>query len=352
MKKSFLTLFFAVFCLSTLSSCSLGFNATPEDKGVVFYKNLWKETFRSYQTAITNIPKKGKFDFELGTMVSGSGEALREFGGVQFQEKFSSLSVGFLGDYNFEDVEHPSLDAIMKIYLNKRTFGAGDIDITFRIDGSGAVAYSLNHLDRATLEFLRVPREMIDDLMLTFEENKGKLIHSDARAEFLKEIFSTLVVSQKNSPLRENSEEEERKIIDAFLDTEVIEITGGKEKEDDMVTLTLKLNPENTVRFLNQVAVILGGEEAKKEFDSDTEFLRSFTIAGTMDIQDKKIIDSRILSEIPLSSIDEKSGDKKYDALITENKFIYANPERFDVDLTTLISTKNTPNNKLQLHFR
>lgn len=145
---------------------------------------------------------------------------------MKFQEKFSSMSVGFLGDYNFEDEEHPSVDATIKVYLNKRTFGAGDIDITFRIDGSGSVAYSLNHLDRATLEFFGAPKDMVDDLMLAFDENQGKLISSDTRAEFLKEIFATLVVSKKNSPLRENSKEEERKIIDAFLETEALEVTA------------------------------------------------------------------------------------------------------------------------------
>lgn len=160
------------------------------------------------------------------------------------------------------------------------------------------------------------------------------------------------MVSEKNAPLRENSREEEAKIIAAFLDTEVLEVTSGSEKEDGVSTLVMKLNPENTVKFLNQVATILGGEDAKKDFESNTAFLSSFTIAGTMDIQDKKIIDSHILAEIPLSSIDEKTLEKKYDALITENKFIYANPERFDVDITTLVSTKNTPDNKLQLHFR
>ncbi|EKD30188.1 MAG: hypothetical protein ACD_78C00128G0003 [uncultured bacterium (gcode 4)] len=350
MKKPLLAIFLAIFLTSSLSSCFWNKEETKHD--VLYYKNLWKETFRSYQAAVTKIPKKGKFDFELGTMVSGDGKALSEFGGMKFQEKFSSMSIGFLGDYNFEDEEHPSMDATVKVYLNKRSFGAGDIDITFRIDGSGAVAYSLNHLDRATLEFFGAPKDLTDSLMLAYDENKGKLISSDARAEFLKEIFATLVVSKKNSPLRENSKEEEGKIIDAFLDTEVLEIIGGVEKEEDIATLTLKLNPDNVVTFLNRVATILGGDEAKKEFDGNKDFLSSFTIAGTMDIQDKKIIDSRILSEIPLSSIDVKTGEKIYDALVTENKFMYANPERFDVDITTLISTKNTPDNKLQLHFR
>lgn len=240
----------------------------------------------------------------------------------------------------------------MKVYLNKRSFGVGDIDITFQIDGSGAVAYSLNHLDGPTLEFLGASKEMIDDLMLTFEENQGKLISSDAHAEFLKEIFTTLAVSEKNSPLRENSEAEEAQIIAAFLDSEVLEVTAGSEKDDGISTIAMKLNPLNTIKFLNQVATILGGDEAKKDFGSNIDFLKSFNIAGTIDLQDKKLIDSHILAEIPLSSIDQTSGQKKYDALIAENKFIFANPERFDIDLTTLISTKNTPNNKLQLHLR
>lgn len=301
---------------------------------------------------MTKIPQKGKFDFELSAMVSGTGKELSGFGNIEFREKFSSMSVGFLGDYNFEDQEHPSMDATVKMYLNKRSFGAGDIDITFRIDGSGAVSYSLNHLDRTALEFLGTPKDTVDSLMLSLDENQGKFISSDAHAEFLKEIFTTLAVSKKDSPLRENSKEEEKQIIDAFLDTEVLEVISGVEKEEGTSTLTMKLNPENTVKFLNQVAVILGGEDAKKDFDGNKDFLKSFTVAGTMDIRDKKIVDSRILSEIPLSAIDEKTGEKKYDALITENQFTYANPERFDVDLTTLLSTKNTPDNRLQLHFR
>lgn len=224
MKKLFLTLFLSIFLTLSLSSCFFGSKESERD--LPYYKNLWKETFRSYQAAVTQIPKKGKFDFEVATMVSGSGQPLSEFGGMKFQDKFSSLSIGFLGDYNFEDQEHPSIDATIKVYLNKRSFGAGDIDITFKITGDGSVSYSLNHLDRATLEFLGAPKEMVDDLMLAYDENKGKLISSDARAEFLKEIFATLALSQKNSPLRENSKEEEQKIIDAFLETEVLEITA------------------------------------------------------------------------------------------------------------------------------
>ena len=352
MKKPLIIGLIGVLFAIALSFYFFGTKTGETIKDISYYKNLWKESFRSYQAAVTEIPKKGKFDFELGVMASGTGEALSGFGNIQFQEKLSSMSIGFLGDYNFEDMERPSMDATIKTYLNKRSFGAGDIDISFHIDGSGSVSYSLNHLDRTALEFFGAPKETIDDLMLSFEENQGKLISSDVHAEFLKEVFATLVASRKDSPLRENSEEEESQIIDAFLETEVLEIVGGSEKEEGVFTLTMKLNPDNTIVFLNRVATILGGENAEKNFDGNEEFLKSFTIAGTMDLQDKKIVDSHILSEIPLSSIDEQTGEKKYDALVTENRFIYANPERFDIDLTTLISTKNTPDNKLQLHFR
>ncbi len=352
MKKFLLLLFVALVFVFGLASCFTDTKTVETIKDITYYKNLWKDTFQSYQTAITKVPKKWKFDFELGAMVSGSGEALSEFGWVPFKEKFSSMDIGFLGDYNFEDLEHPSLDATMKIFLNKRSFGAGDIDITFKIDGSGSVAYSLNNLDRTALEFFGAPKEMIDELILSFEENNGKLITSDAHAEFLKEIFTTIVMSEKNSPLKENTPEQEAKIIRAFIESEVLEVTAWEEKEDGISRLTMRLNPENVIKFLNQVAIINGGEDAKKEFDGNKDFLKSFTIAGTMDLQEKKIVDSHIVSEIPLSSVDAKSGEKKYEALITENRFMYANPERFDVDLTTLIFTKNTPNNKLQLHFR
>ncbi len=345
-------LLIASFLVILLASC-FGDTKSPEvTKDISYYKTLWKDTFQGYQAVITKIPKKWKFDFEISSMVSGSGEALSGFAGVPFREQFSSLSIGLLGDYDFLDAEHPALDATMKIYLNKRSFGAGDIDVTFKIDASGSTSYSLNHLDRNTLEFFWASKDIVDELMLAFEQNGGKLITSGTHAEFLKEVFKSIAQSEKNSPLRENSKEEEAKIIKAFLESEVLEVTAGVEKEEGISRLSLRLNPEHTVKFLDEVAIILGGAQADKKFDSNTDFLKSFTVQWTLDIQDKKIIDSRIMTEVPLSSVEESTGDKKYDALITENRFIYANPERFDIDLTTLISTKNTPNNKLQLHFR
>lgn len=78
MKKFLFTLLLGIFLTSSLSSCFWD-SKTLGTKDISYYKNLWKETFRSYQAAVTKIPKKGKFDFELGTLVSGNGEALSEF---------------------------------------------------------------------------------------------------------------------------------------------------------------------------------------------------------------------------------------------------------------------------------
>lgn len=79
MKKILLTGLLTIFLTSALSSCFTDTQSPKSVQDISYYKNLWKETFRSYQAAITQIPKKGKFDFELATMVSGSGEALSEF---------------------------------------------------------------------------------------------------------------------------------------------------------------------------------------------------------------------------------------------------------------------------------
>ncbi|EKD30378.1 MAG: hypothetical protein ACD_78C00072G0002 [uncultured bacterium (gcode 4)] len=340
--------------LFAVSAGAFYFWNTPQksSNNLASYKNLWQETFRSYQSGVTKIPKKGKFDFEMASMATGSGEALTRLWNMEFREKFSSLAIAILGDYDFESAEHPSLDATMKMYLNKRSFGAGDIDIGVHIDGNGMVAYTLNNLKRNALEFLGVPPDMIDSLMLSFDENKGKMITSGTEAELLRGVIAAITEASKDSPLKENSKEEEQKIIAAFLDDEVIEVTSGEQKDEDITTLTFRLNPDNTIRFLNNVATILGGDNTEKRFDGDVEFFKSFTIAGTMDIQDARVIDSHILTEIPVSSLDPATLEKRYDLLKLENQLIYPNPERFDIDLTSLISSQSTPDNKLQFHFR
>lgn len=353
MKKPFIV---GIIALSVVSSGVAYYFWSTSGNGYVHdlasYKTLWQDTFREYQTSTTNIPKKGKFDFEISSMATGTGEALNKLGNMQFREKFSSLAIGFLGEYDFESDEHPSLDATLKVYLNKRSFGAGDIDITFHIDGSGSVSYSLNNLKRNALEFFSVPGDTIDSLMLSFEEGAGKTIDSGTEAELLRGVIATFIEASKDSPLEENSKEEEWKIIDAFLSNEVIEVTGGEEIDEETTKLIFRLNPDNTITFLDSVAQILWGENAGKTFEGDREFLKSFTIAGTLDIQNKRIIDSRFVTELPLSSLDSATGEKKYDILSLENRLMYPNPERLDIDLTSLLSSKSTPHNKLQFHFR
>lgn len=76
MKKILTSALLAVFLVFSLSSCGKDAEKQEAGKDLPYYKNLWKDTFRSYQSAVTNMPKKGKFDFELSVMASGSGEAL------------------------------------------------------------------------------------------------------------------------------------------------------------------------------------------------------------------------------------------------------------------------------------
>ena len=82
--------------------------------------------------------------------------------------------------------------------------------------------------------------------------------HSDARATFLREVIATITAKQKDSPLVENTASQEKQIIDAFLDTETIEVTSGAEMADGVSRLNFRFNPEHFVTFLGQVAKILG----------------------------------------------------------------------------------------------
>lgn len=94
--KKGLTLVFILMTAFLLVSC---FGKTdpaktelPAPKDVQAYKTLFADTFRNYQTATTEIPKAGEFDFEFTTNVDGEEGKLPQFADYKFSEPFSLLS--------------------------------------------------------------------------------------------------------------------------------------------------------------------------------------------------------------------------------------------------------------------
>ena len=71
-----------------------------------------------------------------------------------------------------------------------------------------------------------------------------------------------------------------------------------------------------------------------------------------MDVSGKKLVDSKILSELPVSGTDKNTGAKHYDLFSSENQFLFPNPEKFDVSWTSLFYAKSTPGNKIQFQIK
>ncbi|EKD66269.1 MAG: hypothetical protein ACD_49C00055G0006 [uncultured bacterium (gcode 4)] len=339
---------FAIILSSLLVSCSfLWF--WKKEKDLPYYKNIWQDTFRLYQKNITNIDKKGKFDFEFTTMAQWSG-SIDNFWNIDFEEKFSSLSFKTFWEYNFSDISTPNLDANIKIYLNKRAFWEWDIDLRLHLYGSWNVEYEIKNLTPNILKFLKIDSENIDNLMLAFEENKWKIISNSSYSNYLSEIIKAFIESsKKDKPLVENTKQEEAQIIDSFLKNEVIQILSWKETESSSSELNFKFNWVNFVNFLNDVAKIIKEE---KDFSSDKDFFKDFSLWWTLEIKDNKLINSNTNLEIPISTTDIKTWEKKYELLIFQNNFKMPSPEKFDIDFTTLFFSNSNPDNKLQLRFR
>jgi hypothetical protein len=128
-----------------------------------------------------------------------------------------------------------------------------------------------------------------------------------------------------------------------------VNVWSGSELDENTSNFAFDFSWDNFINFLNSVAKILWDSNEGKNFDTDREFFKNFIIKWDMDIKNKAISNSNILLELPLSSIDSQTWEKKYDLLTLQNQFKMPNPEKFNIDLTTLFFAKSTPNNKLQL---
>lgn len=174
MKSKFLNFLVVAVVALSLASCGKADQSQQENKSprdLAGYKTLYQDTFRNYQTATTQIPKKGTFDFEFTTNVDGNEKKLESFAGRAFGEAFSSFSAKWYGDYDFEDIDRATLFADIKAYLNKVNTGQGNLEMSVGI-ASGSVTYEVSNLDPKLLAFFEIDPETSKALIELVEKNK------------------------------------------------------------------------------------------------------------------------------------------------------------------------------------
>ncbi len=348
-----------VFVTLTLTSCwpwgwdSSNPSAQKTTKDLSAYKTLFSDTFVSYQTATTEVPKKGIFDFEFTTNVDGDEKKLASFAWKSFGEAFNAFSLKLGWEYNFENLEKPSLSTTLKTYLNKANTGLWDLDMEASIDASNSLVYEIRNLDAKLLRFFEIDEQTIAALVKMVEANKGKKQKTALATNLLQEVIASVKETGKDSPLYENSKEEEKKIIEAFVKSETIEVYSGSWVNDTTERIAFKFNPKNFSNFLNETAKILWKWNENKDFSEDAKLLaETVRIEGTLDIKDKRIIDSQIQFVMRLGGVDEKTKEKKSDDLVAKIRFAFPNPSRFDVDIDTQLYANSSPDNVLRLRIK
>lgn len=325
----------------------------PQPKELAEYTALFKDTFKNYQTSTTEVPKSGAFDFEFTMNADGDTKRLASFAAHQFKDPFSLLSIRLYGDYDFANLDTPSFSPIIKMYLNKGNTGEGDVDVSLGINGSGSLTYEVRNLNRQILDFFGIDSESARILIEEFEKNKGKTRTTELGTNLLKEVLTSLRESSENSPLYKNSKEEEQKIIDAFAESETIRVLSGAWIDDRTERVSFDFSAENFTKFLGEVGKILGNGNENKDFSGDAKSLaETIRIEGTLDIRDKRIVDSDIRLVLRLGGVDEKTGEKKADDLVFKIRFALPNPSRLDFDLDTQIFANSSPENVLRARFK
>lgn len=342
MKKTYLI--FLIF----LTSILLVWCLKQENKNLSYFKKVWEDTFKNYQNSVTKIPKKWQFDFEISALVAWDKDNT-DFWIVNFWEKFWGFSIKLFWEHDFSNPKNASLTWTLRMYLNKRSFWEWDLDVDFSVNSSWTINLKTNNLDENILKVLNIDAESSRTILDEYKKNKWQNIVINSYKDFIWEILSSINDSSKNSPLVQNTKSEESQIIDLFIKDEVFKLLSWQEDEDFVDKIKLTFSPINFSKFLNDVAKIL---KENKDFSKEGQDFKDYKLSWNLTIKDKSIIDSDFISEIPLSSIDSKTWVKKYDLLISENNFKMPNPEKFDIDLTTLIYSKSKQNNKLQFRLK
>ncbi len=323
----------------------------PKQKTLQEYKQVWKDSFLYYQNNTKEIKKSWIFDAEFTVMIDGSEEALiNKFSNLNLNSAFNSLSFKIDWDYDFLDKSTPKLNWNIKIYLNKRNFWLWDFDVSFKLENKTTLKYSVNNADKNLLKFLLTDKEKVDALWLYFEDNKGKELTYEIPKEVIDSLFEEASNVNLEENLYKNSKEEEQKIINSFLENEVIEVLSW-ETQNNIDKLNFKFNGDNCVKFLNDVAKILWNWNENKNFDSDKELLKNIWISWILEIKNNEIQNSFINSDIILAW-NNSSWNKIEDKVNLKTTLKIVDYKNLNLDFTTLVSSDSTPDNKIQIRLK
>lgn len=345
---------FIIFILLFLFSCSSAEKKeiiTPKEKTITEYKQIWKNTFNYYQNNSSSIKKSWIFDFEFTVMIDwDKKDLINKFSNIDLNTEFNSLSFKIDWNYDFIDKKSPKLDWNLKIYLNKRNFWLGDFDVSFSLSENNKLKYSFNNLDKTLLKFFLKDTSQIDSLYLFFQDNKQKDMIYLLPKEITDAIFSDKKTDSLEDTLYKNTKDEEQKIINAFLEKEVIEVFSWS-TSGNIDKLNFRFNSDNFISFLNEVAIILWNWNENKNFNEDKELFKNIISEWIFNIQNNEIVDSNINTQIFLTWKDNLNNNKQERLdFVTNLKIIdYKN---LNFDFTTLISSLSTPNNKIQIRLK
>lgn len=301
-----------------------------------YYKDIFSGTFFNYESTLSQVSKKWTFDFEL--TLAAEWNVSEILSGIVDSENFNiwnfkNISLKTYWDYDIQDPQKSSFKIYLKVFLNKEAVWLGDFDINLDVVSSGDVKYVINNLDPDFLEFMLDNSELSKDLLIEFQKNKLKKIETKIPAEILPQFVSIIEsLNPESLPLYKDTQEQERKIQEAFLNTETIKVITWQSLADDVDKIQVSFDGSNFVDFMNEVSKIVNTWNNVVSFDSERELFKNmFSLNGVMNIKNKTIQESTFVLEFMISWINKLTNKKQWQVISNTINFKAPNPEIFDI---------------------
>lgn len=326
-------------------------NQEETSKTVKDYKKIWDDTFWNYQTWFEKFPKKWTFNFEFTIWAEWKLEELSSklwLSEINLDEKFKNLTFNINWNHDFLDKNNMSLNWELKVFLNKESSSwLWDLNVTLKIAWN-QFEYYLDMLDPSLLKFLGIKSEDMDSLIWYYQENKDKPIKNQIVDNMLASFIEW--IKEQEWPLDEVSPENDKKIIQSFLDNNVINILEWEDLEWGAVKMKFKIDPTNLVNFLNDTWKIIW-EFDKPQYDVENSHLKDLTIEWWFMIKNNLIVDSDIQTEIPIEYVAE-SWKEKAKLMVLKTKMKFLSADHMDFDISNDIMSITDIDNKLKLNIK
>ena len=162
--------------------------------------------------------------------------------------------------------------------------------------------------------------------------------------DIVEKITKTVQKQLEKDLLKSNSKEQENKIINSFLDNNVIQVIWWKQITEETNRVNFVVNMENLSIFLNEVSSIIWSDN---DFDYSKNSMKNLIINWYLDIKNNLIIDSDIGIELPVSSINKDTNEQQSEIIIRKIKFKWLDLENINTAMEHIIFSKSTPENKI-----